>query len=120
QQLDQWFASQAASDADDCAEMVASLTRHHAYSPENATRVRALLDTFTANQGAFHHRSGLGYQIVADAVAGLDAGNPRLAARYAKQFAERRRFNEERGRMMLEACRTLAQRATLSSDVAEI
>jgi aminopeptidase N len=94
--LDLWFGTQAASDAEDCAFRVEWLTYSKHFSLENATRLKAIFDPFTANLPAFHHRSGVGYETVLRVVLALNEANPRLAARFLKPFAGWRRLDAQR------------------------
>lgn len=56
------------------------------FRPENASRVKAIFDAFTANSAAFHEPGGLGYTIVVELVLALNRPNPRLAARFLKRL----------------------------------
>lgn len=101
--LDHWFALQAASESDDCAGLVARLCAHEEFSLDDAARVKALLDTFTANQHAFHDRSGRGYQCVADVIAALNGRNTRLAARFLGKFAVLRQVDPWRRALLTDS-----------------
>lgn len=117
--MDRWFAIQANSGCEDTALRVQALTRHPMFHLDNATRVKAVFDTFTANQRIFHEANGRGYEVVASAIRELDERNPRLAARFLKPFAEWCRMPPDRGRRMLVVCENLLAEQP-SQDVAEL
>lgn len=101
--LDHWFVLQAASESDDCADLVARLCAHEEFSLDDAARVKALLDTFTANQHAFHDRTGRGYECVADVVGRLSRRNARLAARFLGKFGALQQVDPRRRALLTEA-----------------
>lgn len=118
--LDQWFVAQAASDARDCADRVEALTHHPDYGLDNATRLKGMFDVFTANQSAFHERSGTGYRIVGELVLSLNGSNPRLAARFLKRFDGWRRFDEVRRHQITTILRRVADSTGLAPDLHEV
>jgi aminopeptidase N len=118
--LDHWFMLQAASDCDDCAELVARLPAHVDFSLADAARVKALLDTFTANQHAFHDRSGRGYQCVAGAVIMLNDCNPRLAARFLGKFGALSRLDAARKESLGASLRRIRELPGLAPQLQEI
>ena len=118
--LDKWFAVQAASQRTDTLEQVTRLTSHGDFTIANPNRVRALLGTFAQNQVRFHHAGGGGYQLLADFVLKIDAGNPQLAARLVSQFNSLRRFDEGRQTHIRGQLQRIAAHDGLSKDVFEI
>lgn len=114
--LDNWFAVQGASTAPDAADRVAGLLDHPDLDMGQATRVKALLDAFAANQGGFHAAGGRGYRTLGVAVARLAPANPRLAARFLKPFGALRRFDGARRTAMLEVLEGLASQPNLAPE----
>lgn len=118
--VDHWFAAQASSEDADCAEAVGRLMQHRAFSLENATRVKAVLDAFTANLQAFHQRDGIGYSVVSEAVRRLSVINPRLAARFLKRFDGWHRFDARRRELQERVLRQLLSMPRVADELREI
>jgi aminopeptidase N len=119
-QVDQWFAIQAASDAPDCVQRVRDLMSHPALSIDNATRLKALFDTFMRNQFAFHHRSGAGYRMIADLTQRLASSNPRLAARFLRSLDGAHRFDEQRRELIRQTLQQVLARPDIAPNLQEI
>jgi len=118
--LDKWFALQAASRRPDALATVQGLLRHEAFNQRNPNRVRAVLGTFAReNPRAFHDAGGGGYELLADQVRALDAGNPQLAARLCEPLLNWRRIAEPRAGLMKRQLERLAAFPDLSADVRE-
>lgn len=118
--LDHWYAVQALSEAADCLERVEYLTGRDDFSLANATRLKAVFDSFTANPAGFHHRSGRGYAIVSRVVLALNGPNPRLAARFLKRFDGWHRYDATRGEQMAQTLRRVLASPVLATDLYEI
>jgi aminopeptidase N len=115
--IDRWFAIQAAAESDDCARRVRRLTAHTDYSPVNATRLKALFDTFLCNQAAFHHASGDGYTVVIDTALSLNRSDPRLAARFLKGFGNWQRVDRARREMIAASLQRVLETDGLAADL---
>ncbi len=119
--LDKWFSVQAGSDRPDTLERVALLMAHPEFNLRQPNRVRALLGAFSVrNQVRFHDASGRGYRLLADAVIGIDGGNPQLAARMVGALMQWRRFDAVRSDGMRAELMRIAAHPGLSGDVGEL
>jgi aminopeptidase N len=118
--IDQWFAIQAASEADDCAQRVSGLLRHPDWSLDNGARLKAFFDAFARNQSAFHDASGVGYEIVASTVINLNESNPRLAARLLKHLDGGARFDPARHAAIRRQLERVLSLPRLADDLYEI
>jgi aminopeptidase N len=81
--------------------------------------VRAVGGAFGANQRAFHHPSGRGYDFVAALVMATDEINPQVSARLVAPLARWRRFEPGRAAMMKQQLERILARPGLSKDVFE-
>jgi aminopeptidase N len=118
--IDRWFAVQAGSDATDCAARVERLLTHHSYCLDNATRLKAIFDTFTLNAHAFHDRSGLGHDLVMRTILSLRDSNPRLAARFLKQFDGWHRYGVTRRTSLRQALQRVLETPDIAQELYEI
>ena len=57
-------------------EVVERLSRHADFDMGNLNRFRALFGSFATNSAGFHHRSGKGYELMAEWLLRLDALEP--------------------------------------------
>ncbi|WP_037492311.1 aminopeptidase N [Sphingobium indicum] len=117
--LDKWFQTQAFALHPDTVDQVEELGRHKAFTLSNPNRVRSLYGAFAGNQWAFHHRSGKGYQLVADCIIALDPRNPQTAARLVPPLGRWKRFDAERAALMREQLQRILAQPGLSKDVTE-
>ncbi|MDT9599272.1 aminopeptidase N [Sphingosinicella rhizophila] len=117
--LDKWFTVQALSMREDTVDKVAALARHPDFLLANPNRVRSLVGAFTANQRAFHHRSGRGYRFLGDMILTIDPLNPQTAARLIPALGRWRRFDETRGQMMKAELERIIATPNLSRDAFE-
>ncbi len=117
--LDKWFQTQALAFHPHTPALVEELSRHKDFTLNNPNRVRALYGAFAANQWAFHHKSGQGYQLVADAIIALDALNPQTAARLVPPLGRWKRFDADRAALMRGALQRILDKPGLSKDVTE-
>ncbi|MBV8591636.1 MAG: aminopeptidase N [Acetobacteraceae bacterium] len=98
--LDKWFALQAASPLPVTIETVRTLIAHPDFDWRNPNRVRSVVGSFSAgNHVRFHHKSGMGYRFLAEAITRLDPINAQVAARMVSPFGQWRRL--DRGRRSL-------------------
>ncbi|MEO8724091.1 MAG: DUF3458 domain-containing protein, partial [Sphingobium sp.] len=117
--LDKWFQTQALAFHPDTLRQVEQLSRHSDFTLSNPNRVRALYGAFAANQWAFHHRSGKGYEMLADLIICLDPINPQTAARMVPPLGRWRRFEQRRADKMQAQLRRVLAQPGLSRDVME-
>ncbi|MBK5265115.1 MAG: aminopeptidase N, partial [Alphaproteobacteria bacterium] len=117
--LDKWFQTQALAAREDTVEQVTELAAHRDFTLTNPNRARALYGAFAANQFGFHHHSGKGYTLLADAIIALDALNPQTAARLVPSLGRWRRFGKQRGTAMQTELQRILAVPGLSKDVTE-
>jgi aminopeptidase N len=117
--LDKWFQTQALAAREDVVDQVAELAAHKDFTLANPNRARALYGAFAANQFGFHHFSGRGYGLLADAIIALDRLNPQTAARLVPPLGRWRRFGETRAERMQAELRRILASPGLSKDVTE-
>jgi aminopeptidase N len=117
--LDKWFQTQAFAFHPDTVDLVEELGRHKDFTLSNPNRVRALYGAFSGNQWAFHHRSGKGYQLVADCILALDPVNPQTAARLVPPLGRWKRFDAQRAVLMQGQLQRILTQPGLSKDVME-
>src|SRR5690606_10253795 len=86
----------------------------------NLNRFRALFGSFATNSAGFHHRSGRGYELMAEWLLQLDAKNPQTAARMLGVFETWRRYDARRQEQMTAALRRFVVCDTLSRDTYEM
>ncbi|WP_296652553.1 aminopeptidase N [Paraburkholderia sp.] len=121
--IDKWFALQAAqrgSAQHPVIETVRALMTHPAFNLKNPNRARSLIFSFcAANPAQFHAADGSGYAFWAEQVLALDAFNPQVAARLARNLELWRRFTPALREPMRAALEKVAAEAK-SRDVREI
>jgi aminopeptidase N len=117
--LDKWFQTQALAAREDVVDQVAELAAHKDFTLANPNRARALYGAFAANQFGFHHFSGRGYGLLADAIIALDRLNPQTAARLVPPLGRWRRFGETRAERMQAELKRILATPGLSKDVTE-
>jgi aminopeptidase N len=117
--LDKWFALQAAAQRADTIDVVEALAKHPQFSARNPNRWRALVSNFAANQWAFHHASGRGYQFLADMILAVDRINPQVAARQVPSLGRWKRFEPNRAELMRAQLERIVASPGLSKDVFE-
>jgi aminopeptidase N len=119
--LDKWFTLQATIAEDGTLERVQRLMAHPAFSMGNPNRVRALVGSFAMlNPTQFHRADGSGYEFLSRIVLQLDGPNPQLASRLATAFGAWRLMSESRRSRAEAALRHIAEKGSLSRDVADI
>ncbi|MCX5542208.1 aminopeptidase N [Paraburkholderia sp. CNPSo 3076] len=121
--IDKWFALQATQRGTaqhPTIETVRALMVHPAFNIKNPNRARSLIFSFcAANPAQFHAADGSGYAFWADQVIALDALNPQVAARLARNLELWRRFTPALRDAMRTALERVAAEAK-SRDVREI
>ncbi|MEM5316099.1 aminopeptidase N [Paraburkholderia sp. JHI869] len=121
--IDKWFALQATQRGTaqrPTIETVRALMSHSAFNIKNPNRARSLIFSFcAANPAQFHAADGSGYAFWADQVIALDALNPQVAARLARNLELWRRFTPALRDAMRTALERVAAEAK-SRDVREI
>ncbi|WP_233863958.1 aminopeptidase N [Paraburkholderia adhaesiva] len=121
--IDKWFALQATqrgSAKRPVIETVRALMQHPAFNLKNPNRARSLIFSFcAANPAQFHAADGSGYAFWADQVLALDAINPQVAARLARNLELWRRFTPQLREPMRAALEKVAA-GVKSRDVREI
>jgi len=119
--MDKWFSLQAAhAEPDETAATVRRLTGHPAFTMKNPNRFRAVFGAFAMNQAGFHHASGEGYRLMADALIELDALNPQTTARMCSAFQTWRRYDADRQDLIRENLERIMATEGLSRDTAEM
>ncbi|RQH09759.1 aminopeptidase N [Paraburkholderia dinghuensis] len=121
--IDKWFALQATqrgSAQRPVIETVRALMQHPAFNLKNPNRARSLIFSFcAANPAQFHAADGSGYAFWAEQVLELDAINPQVAARLARNLELWRRFTPQLRERMRAALEKVAA-GVKSRDVREI
>ncbi|MBF0420393.1 MAG: aminopeptidase N [Magnetococcales bacterium] len=119
--MDKWFSIQATSPALKTLERVKLLLHHTQFSMSNPNKVRALIGAFChTNPYRFHAGSGEGYRFLVTIIESLNGINPQVAARMLTPLLPWKRFEEQRGRLMLESLRTIAAIPDLARDIHEL
>lgn len=119
--MDKWFAIQATSPAQNTLDRVKSLLHHKQFNITNPNKVRALIGSFChTNPYRFHGANGDGYRFLVQMIEKLNKINPQVAARMVTPMVPWKRFDERRGRLMLEALRSIAALPDLARDIHEL
>ena len=119
--MDKWFMMQVSAAAPDAvAQTVTTLTQHPLFNAKNPNRFRAVYGALTANHAGFHHASGDGYTLLAEALIALDPINPQTTARMTGAFETWRRYDGARQEKMRAALERIAAQPTLSRDTGEM
>jgi aminopeptidase N len=119
--MDKWFALQISRAApDEAAPLVQRLTRHPDFDWKTPNRFRSVIGALAANHAGFHHRSGLGYQLVADWLIRLDPVNPQTAARLSTAFETWPRYDATRRKLAQRELQRILAAEDLSGDLREM
>jgi aminopeptidase N len=119
--MDKWFALQIGQSAPDkTADLAVTLSRHPAFDLRNPNRARAVFGALSGHHAGFHHASGRGYQVLADALIALDAINPQTAARMSTAFETWARYDASRQALARAAMQRIADAPGLSRDLSEM
>jgi aminopeptidase N len=119
--MDKWYALQIAlADPSEASSLTVKLTYRQDFDWKNPNRFRSVIGALAANHAGFHHRSGHGYEVVADWLIRLDPLNPQTAARVSTAFETWQRYDApRRRRARAELDRILAEPG-LSPDLREM
>jgi aminopeptidase N len=118
--VDKWFGVEAMSRLPGTVVRVKELTSHPAFTLKNPNKVYALLGSFGSNQVNFHAADGSGYAFLGEQILALDAINPQVAARLARNFERWKRFEPKRQALMKATLEQLAMDHKLSKETAEV
>jgi aminopeptidase N len=119
--MDKWYALQIAhAEPAEAAALTAKLTEREDFDWKNPNRFRSVIGALAGNHAGFHHRSGAGYQLVADWLLRLDPLNPQTAARVSTAFETWHRYDASRKRRASAELERMAATPTLSPDLREM
>jgi aminopeptidase N len=119
--IDEWFGVQATAEVPDLFDHLAALERHPDFDPKNPNRARSLYGRFRrGNVPGFHEATGRGYRFVAGAILAIDAFNPQIASGLTQAFQNWKRYAEPYRSLQKAALESIAAKAGLSENVAEL
>ncbi len=119
--MDKWFALQVTQKQGDVVDVAKQLMQHDSFTMSNPNKVRSVIGAFAmSNPVQFHHKSGRGYNFVAQQVAVLDSINPQVAARMVSAFNGWKDYDKSRQNMMKQCLQGLLEKEGLSKGVFEI
>ena len=119
--LNKWFSIQATASYDQVLQDVMKLKQHPDFTVNNPNRARSLLSAFgSMNHYYFHDRTGAGYKFMADCILELDKINPQVSARMMSVFAQWKKFDADRQKLMEEQLQRIKHTEHLSPDTFEI
>ncbi len=119
--MDKWFGLQIALAAPDrAAQFAETLSQRPDFTIRNPNRFRAVYGALAGNHAGFHHASGRGYRLLADAAIALDKLNPQTAARISTAFETWRRYDAGRQNKARAALERIAATEGLSRDLSEM
>jgi aminopeptidase N len=118
--VDKWLGVEAFSRLPGTVARVKELTEHPAFTLKNPNKVYALLGSLGANQVNFHAADGSGYDLMVEQLVALDAVNPQVASRLARNFERYKRFEPRRRALMRAALEKVAATPHLSGETAEV
>ena len=119
--VDKWFQLQAGAARDTVIQDIHALLEHPAFTWKNPNRVRSALGSYALrNMTGFHHPSGEGYELLADAVIKLNGINPAVAARLLTPMRGWKTFVPDLSQKMKDQLQRILQSGDLSPDVYEV
>lgn len=119
--MDKWFALQVSlAPADQAAATAERLTAHPDFDIKNPNRFRAVFGGLRGNTAGFHHRSGAGYDLLADWLIKLDPLNPQTTARMTTAFDTWKRYDTERQTKIRVTLERIVGTSGLSGDTHEM
>ena len=118
--VDKWLSTEALSRLPGTVERVRQLSTHPAFTLHNPNKVYALLGAFGGNQVNFHAADGSGYRFMTEQALALDAINPQVASRMARNFERYKRYEPGRRTLMRAALEQIAATPGLSRETAEV
>lgn len=119
--VDKWFSLQAGVARDTVLQDIHALMEHPAFNWTNPNRVRSVLGAYALrNMTGFHHPSGEGYTLLADAIIKLNATNPMVASRLLTPMRGWKTFIPPLAQKMKAELSRILQSSDLSADVYEV
>ncbi|MCB1538149.1 MAG: aminopeptidase N [Alphaproteobacteria bacterium] len=119
--VDKWFALQAGAARASVIEDIRGLLAHPAFTWTNPNRVRSVFGAYALrNMAGFHHPSGAGYTLLADAVIKLNGINPSVAARLLTPMRGWKTFVPALAAKMKSELERIQNSGDLSPDVYEV
>jgi aminopeptidase N len=119
--LDKWFSVLVTHDDEKTISIVRELLEHPKFSFQNLNRVGAVIGAFSAaNPMQFHHKSGAGYELLANVIIKLDKTNPPFASMIMRQFGMFMHMDKTRSELMLAQFRRIKSTENLSAELLEL
>ena len=119
--LDKALALQIGLAAPDrAAGLAQELSQRPGFAFGNPNRFRAVFGALAGNHAGFHHASGQGYHVLAEAVLKMDALNPQTAARVSAFFETWARYDAGRQAQVRAQMERIRTAPGISSDLAEM
>ncbi|MCU0902641.1 MAG: aminopeptidase N [Tabrizicola sp.] len=119
--MDKWHALQIAyAEPAEAPALTARLIETPGFDWKNPNRFRTVIGSLAASHAGFHHRSGAGYQLVADWLLKLDPLNPQTAARVSTAFETWPRYDAARRKLARAALDRILAAPDLSGDLREM
>lgn len=118
--MQKWMGVQASDPSDTVFETVKTLETDAVYDKTIPNFVRALFATYGMNKVQFHHKSGRGYQLIAEKIREYDAMNPQVASRLASLFKDYKKLDNARFELMKTELERTLNHQGLSKNVYEI
>jgi len=118
--MDNWLEMQANSTLPDTFENVKRIVKDvTVFDITNPNNIRCLLNRFTLNVEHFHHKSGEAYKFITDMILTIDSKNPIAASGLSDCFADWKRFDEHRSKLMKQQLERIYNHPGLSKNVSE-
>lgn len=119
--VDKWFTLQVGLSAPDiAADKARTLCTHPKFTFKNPNRVYAVFKGLFQNHAGFHHESGQGYMILANALITLDRLNPQMSARLSTAFNSWPIYAQKNQNHIFKALEHVAHHPQLSKDLGEM
>jgi aminopeptidase N len=119
--MDKWYALQIAlAEPSEASSLTVKLTYRRDFDWKNPNRFRSVIGALAGNHAGFHHRSGHGYEVVADWLIRLDPLNPQTAARVSTAFETWPRYDAQRRRRAKAELERILAAPGLSADLREM
>ena len=118
--MQKWFSIQALSKRSETFDDVKKLEKSDLYDEKVPNIFRSLMGHFAHNYIHFHHKSGRGYEYVAQQVIKIDPLNPHMASALAQAFKDYRKFPTFKQKMMKDQLGNILDVKALSKNTFEI
>jgi aminopeptidase N len=105
---------------DKAAGLAEALSQRPGFAFGNPNRFRAVFGALAGNHAGFHHGSGQGYRVLADALLRMDALNPQTAARVSTSFETWKRYDAGRQGLAKAALERMLAAPGISRDLSEM